>query len=78
MEVSLGLVLSGLGELPKHPKLECHHLCLLVVWGLLLQEVVHEGHTQLLFLGWKSEVIKWALVRIHVIDSDVALVMLLW
>ena len=58
MEVSLGLVFSGLGELPEHPKLECHHLCLLMVWGLLLQEVVHEGYTQLLFLGWESELVK--------------------
>ena len=42
--------------LEEHLELECHHLHLLVVRGVFLEEVVHESHTQLFLLGMEENI----------------------
>ena len=49
-EVSFGLFLLGVGQFVEHPKLESHHLHLLVVVWMVGLEVVHQCHSQLLLL----------------------------
>ena len=49
-EVSFGLFLLGVGQFIEHPKLESHHLHLLVVVEMVSLEVVHQCHSQLLLL----------------------------
>ena len=49
-EIFLGLLLLGVGQFVEHPKLEGHHLHLLVVIGMVCLEVVHQCNSQLLLL----------------------------